>query len=73
MIYRMHQRKAKEEWKPTAFLAALIYNVNCTDKQQQKTADDFDIYRETKRKRSGGTTIGEWVKAKLPESKKGKT
>ncbi|HZZ78352.1 MAG TPA: hypothetical protein VFE62_07525, partial [Gemmataceae bacterium] len=66
-LYVMQQRKDRKEWRSTAFLAALIYNVNCTDKDKQKTADDFDIYATKKRKRSSGMSIKDWVKAKLPQ------
>jgi hypothetical protein len=41
-----YRRRLQLDWRPTAFLLAMLHNVNCSDKSKMKKPSVFDIYRD---------------------------
>lgn len=43
------QERRRADWQPTAWLLAMLNNVNATEKKGRKTPSDFDIFGPKKR------------------------
>lgn len=50
-LLEANRARLQENWMGFAFLLAKLHNVNCTEKRQCLTPDDFDMYGEKRAKK----------------------
>jgi len=44
-----YREQLRRDWQPTAWLLAMIHNVNCTESRDRKMPDDYDVYAPKKK------------------------